>query len=192
MSLFGSYHAMMVIFAKDVFAMGPEGLGLLQSAAGVGSVIGSMALASVGDVHHKGRLLTTAGVVHGSALVAFALCPWFGLALPILALVGASDIWFSATRVTILQLITPSQMLGRVMSLSSISQRGIGGFGNFQVGTLAALVGVPIAVALGAAVCAGMTILYAVRVPALRTFTGSGEELAMDTAKPEGQARSPR
>ena len=81
-------------------------------------------------------------------------------------------------------------MLGRVMSLSSISQRGIGGFGNFQVGALAAVVGVPVAVALGAAVCVGMTVLYAVRVPALRTFTGSGEELATDAARSGERARS--
>jgi MFS family permease len=178
MSLFGSYHAMMVIFAKDIFGMGPEGLGLLQSAAGVGSVVGSMALAAAGDVHRKGRLLTIAGIIHGAALVAFAFCPWFLLALPLLALVGASDIWFSATRITILQLITPKQMLGRVMSLSSISMRGLGGLGNFQTGTMSALVGVPAAVAIGAVVCAACTLLYAWRVPALRNFTGSGEREA--------------
>ncbi len=175
MSLFGSYHAMMVIFAKDVFGMGPQGLGMLQSAAGAGSVLGSVAMASLGEIRQKGRLMMAAGVIFGGGLIAFAYCPWFLLALPILAVVGASDIWFGAMRVTILQLITPRPLLGRVMSLSSISMRGIAGLGNFQAGALGAAVGVPHAIAIGALICAAATVAFALRVPALRNFTGEGE-----------------
>jgi MFS family permease len=173
MSVFGSYQSMMVIFAKDIFGMGPQGLGMLQSASGIGSVLGSFALASDGDFHYKGRLMIAAGIIYGCSLVAFTASPSFLVALPLLALVGASDIWFGAMRVTILQLMTPKEMLGRVMSLSSISMRGMSGLGNFQAGALAAVLGVPVAVAVGAIVCAVSTLVYAFRVPALRDFTGA-------------------
>lgn len=174
MSIFGSYQAMMVIFARDVFEAGPQGLGMLQSAAGAGSVAGSFVLALAGDVHHKGRLLIVGGVAYGVALIAFAHCPWFGAALPILAAVGAMDIVFSATRTTLLQLLTPSEMLGRVMSLAGISMRGLGNLGTFQTGAVASVVGVHWALTLGAVLCILVTLGAGWRVPQVRQFTGTG------------------
>ncbi|MPZ15831.1 MAG: MFS transporter [Chloroflexi bacterium] len=175
MSAFGSYHAMMVIFAKDVFGMGADAQGLLLSAAGAGSVIGSFALAGLGDVRHKGRLLVVSGLAYGASLVAFAFCPWYVVALPILALVGGADIVFGATRTTILQLTSRPEMLGRVMSLSGISMRGLGNFGGFQTGAVASLVGVQAAVAIGAILCVAMVVGTALRVPTMRRFVGEGE-----------------
>lgn len=174
MSTFGSYQAMMVIFAKDVFQMGPQGLGLLQSAAGAGSVVGSFALATVGDVQHKGRLLMVSGVGYGAALLAFAYCPWFLGALVVLTIVGAMDIMFGATRTTITQLMVPREMLGRVMSLQGIAMRGLGNFGTFQTGTVASLLGVHSAIAIGASACIVMTVAAGWLVPAVRRFTGTG------------------
>ena len=176
MSTFGSYQAMMVIFAKDVFGMGPQGLGLLQSAAGVGSVVGSFTLATIGDVRHKGKLLMVSGVGYGTALIVFAYCPWFLAALAVLPIVGAMDIIFGATRTTITQLMVPREMLGRVMSLQGIAMRGLGNFGTFQTGTVASFVGVHSAVAIGAMACILATLAAGWLVPAVRGFTGVGQE----------------
>jgi MFS family permease len=172
MSVFGSYQVMMVVFANEVFGVGPAGMGLLQSASGAGSVAGSFGLAILGDVRRKGRLLLISGVVYGLSLLAFALCPWYIAALPILLVVGASDIVFGATRSTMLQLLTPHTMLGRVMSLSSISMRGLGQLGGAQTGAVASIFGVQWAVALGALICAGFTIGSSWRVPLVRNFAG--------------------
>ena len=177
MSVFGSYMAMMVVFARQVFETGPAGLGLLQSAGGLGSVTGSFILASAGDVHRKGRLLVIIGVVYSAALIAFAFSPSFLVALPLLALVGGSDVVFGATRSTILQLVTRSEMLGRVMSLSAISMRGLGNLGNFQTGLLATVIGVQPALALGGLLCAVFTLGAAWRFPIIWRFVGAGGDL---------------
>ena len=174
MSIFGSYNAMMVIFAREVFHAGPEGLGWLQSAAGLGSVAGSLVLGAFGDVKQKSRLLFTAGLLYASLLVAFAFSPWFALALPLLALAGATDIIFGAVRQTVIQLLTRDEMLGRVMSLSAISMRGLGTFGGFQAGALTSALGsVQLATGLGAMVCIAVLLGVGLRVPGLRSLSGS-------------------
>ena len=174
MSIFGSYNAMMVIFAREVFHAGPEGLGWLQSAAGLGSVAGSLVLGAFGDVKQKSRLLFTAGLLYASLLVAFAFSPWFALALPLLALAGAMDIIFGAVRQTVIQLLTRDEMLGRVMSLSAISMRGLGTFGGFQAGALTSALGsVQLATGVGAMVCIAVLLGVGLRVPGLRSLSGS-------------------
>ncbi len=176
MSVFGSYQSMMVVFARDVFQAGPQGLGVLQSAAGAGSLIGSFALASVGDVKYKGRLLIASGVTLGLALISFAYSPWFLLAMVFLGIAGGSDVIFGATRTTIIQMRTRQDMLGRVMSLSGISMRGFGNFGNFQTGTMASFIGVQGAIAVGAILCIAFTVGAGIKVPLVRRFTETGHE----------------
>lgn len=184
-SIFGSYSAMMVIFARQVFETGPEGLGLLQSAAGAGSVAGSLILATLGDVRRKGLFLLVTGVGYGLALLAFSFTPWFALAVPLLAIAGVVDIMFGAIRQTIIQLLTREEMLGRVMSLTGISQRGLGTFGGFQAGALTSALGsVQLATAIGAIISMSVLVGVMMRVPVLRNFTGSGETAA--------DARAPR
>jgi MFS transporter, DHA1 family, staphyloferrin A biosynthesis exporter len=167
LSVFGSFNSMLVVFARDVFAAGPQGLGLLQSAPGLGTVLGSIALASVGDIRNKGRLVIIGGVCYACFIVAFALCPLFPAALLLLGLAGASDIVVGSTRNTILQLWARGPMLGRVMSLHAMSSRGMGPLGGFQAGTLTQFFGVQHAIAIGASVCVLVTLAMAWRAPAL-------------------------
>ncbi len=166
-SVFGSFNTMLVVFSRDVFAVGPQGLGLLQSAPGVGTVLGSLVLGWIGDVDRKGRLVVLGSIVHGLGIAAFALCPWFPAALLLLAATGAADIVVGATRNTILQLWARGPMLGRVMSLHAMSSRGLGPLGGFQAGALTSVIGVQLAVAVGGLVCIAATVALASRVPAL-------------------------
>lgn len=195
-SLFASFNPMLVVFAKDVFGMGPQGFGLLQSAGGAGTLVGSLTLAAIGDVRHKGRLIIVGGFTYGVALIAFAFCPsgfiafngleipWFWLALPILAVVGAADIVVGSTRMTIIQLLAKRDMLGRVMSLHGISTRGLGPFGGSNLGAMAEVVGIRSALALGALVCIAVTLVVATQAPRVRQFVGTGGASA-----PERDAR---
>lgn len=173
LSLFGSFNPMMVIFAREVFEVGPQGLGLLQAASGAGTVAGSLALAAAGDVRQKGRLVILGAVIYGLAVASFAFCPWFTLALVILATAGAADIVMGAIRTTIIQFLARGEMLGRVMSLHAISTRGVGPFGGSQIGAMTEFVGVQSAVAFGALVCVGVALTVAWRAPRVRSFTGS-------------------
>src|SRR5205085_4945342 len=63
-SMFSAYQSMLVVFAREVFHTGPEGVGFLQSAAGFGSIAGSIGLGLVGDLRQKGRLMITGGVIY--------------------------------------------------------------------------------------------------------------------------------
>lgn len=178
-SVLGSYSSMMVVFAREVFDLGAQGLGFLQSAAGFGSVAGSFALASLGDVRHKGRLLFGSGLAYGIALLAFASTPWFSLALPLLGLVGAMDIIFGSTRITLIQLLVRQDMVGRVMSLSAISMRGVGPAGGFISGGLTTMMGsVQLAVGIGAVAVLGVLATTAWRVPLVRNLSASATALA--------------
>jgi MFS family permease len=172
MSFFGSFNPMLVVFAREVFLLGPQGYGLLQSTSGLGTVLGSLGLTLIGNVTHKGRLLLGAAIVYGASVVAFAFTPWFPLAAALLICSGAADIINGATRLTIVQLLAPGQMRGRVMSLHAISTRGMGPLGGFQLGATASFIGVQSAVALGGFVCIVIASLVAWRVRAVRQFTG--------------------
>ena len=172
LSMFGSFNPMLVVFAREVFVLGPEGFGFLQSASGLGTVLGSLTLTAFGDVKRKGRLLLLAAAAYGISVVAFSLTPWFLLAAAILLASGAADIVNGATRMTVIQLLVPGQMRGRVMSLHAVSTRGMGPLGGFNLGTMASFMGVQYAVALGGALCVLAAVVVAWRVPAVRRFTG--------------------
>lgn len=188
-NLFGAHNAMMVVFAREVFAVGPQGLGLLQSASGAGTVAGSVALAWAGDVRRKGRLVLGGGLVYACGVAAFAFCPWFLLAIPVLAVAGAAEILMAATRTTMIQLLAQGPMLGRVMSLHAISTRGIGPFGGAQAGALTELVGVRWAVGIGALICAAITLAVGLRVPAVRDFAEAGEPAEAQPARARSAAQ---
>ncbi len=188
-SIFGSYQQLLVVFAKDIFSQGPEGLGLMQSALGAGSIVGSVGLASLGDVHHKGRLTITSSLVFASALIAYSFCPWYPLALLILAVMGGADVISGAMNGTIMQLMAERHMLGRVVSFSSITNRGLGPMGGFQTGVLAGFIGIQWATAAGAAVCLAALGFTALRVPAVSRFTGLGVESRAEEGVPTRAAR---
>jgi hypothetical protein len=130
----------------------------------------------MGDVYHKGRLRIVMGIVFSVAVVAFALCPWFPLAVVLLAISGAADFVRGTTRTTTMQLVARGPMLGRVMSLDGMSTRGLGQMGGFTAGALASAAGPAAALLFGAATCFVATLGIAWRVPAVRNLVGTGRE----------------
>ncbi|HEY5543114.1 MAG TPA: MFS transporter, partial [Candidatus Binatia bacterium] len=112
------YQTLMPVFQKDVLQTGPEGLGLLMAAPGVGAVIAVLTLASLGSrIKRQGLLLVGSIVVLGGLLVIFSQITWFPLALFMLVLVGIFQMFFLASTATMLQMIVPDELRGRVLSL---------------------------------------------------------------------------
>jgi MFS family permease len=165
-----SYQAIMPVFADDVLGVGPAGLGLLMSAPGLGAVLGSVALVSRGDVRAKGRWLLVSGGLFGMSLLAFALSRDFVLSLAALVVVGCMDAVYAAVRNTIVQLAAPEAFRGRVVSVQAIAQRGLSPSGNFVTGSLAAVIGAPLAVALLGGVTTALVLWRGVALPALRDY----------------------
>jgi MFS family permease len=164
------YQTLMPVFQKDVLQVGPEGLGLLMAAPGVGAVIAVLLLASLGNtVRRQGVFLVGSIVVLGSFLILFSRITYFPLALVSLVLVGIFQMLFLASTNTILQTIVPDELRGRVMSLYMLD-RGFMPLGALFAGVTAHFIGAPMTVTtMGAAVIA-LALLVAWRVPAIRNL----------------------
>ncbi len=124
------------VFVKDIFHRGPETFGNLLSLMGLGSIIGSLSIASAGNFKHKGRIALIALIVLGASIAGFALSKSVPLSGMILVLVGASMMAVFATVTSLVQLITTDEMRGRVMSVYNVAFRGGMPMGNLLSGWL--------------------------------------------------------
>lgn len=164
------YQTLMPVFQKDVLKVGPEGLGLLMAAPGIGAVIAVLTLAALGNrVRRQGLLLVGSIVVLGGFLIFFSRITWFPLALATLVILGIFQMFFLASTATMLQLIVPDELRGRVLSLYMLD-RGFMPLGALFAGTAAHLVGAPATVFLMGAVVIVLALLVAWRVPAIRAL----------------------
>lgn len=169
-SLFGLNHAMLTIFASDIFNVGASGFGLLQSSRGLGAVLGSSLFIGVGLRPAQGKILITSAILYGTGFALFGLSPSFLFALFLLAFVGAADTIWSAARGTILQIITPERFRGRVMGVFQLSNRGLHPLGQTQTGLMVPLIGARETVALGGILVTLVTLLTAWRNPEIPRF----------------------
>jgi MFS family permease len=163
------YQTLMPVFQKDVLGVGPEGLGLLMAAPGVGAVLSVLVLASVTRVKRQGLLLVGSILVLGAFLMLFSQITYFPLALAVLVLVGAFQMLFLASTNTMLMLIVPDELRGRVMSLYMLD-RGLMPAGALFAGVVAHFIGAPLTVAIMGAIVIVLTLVVAWRVPAIRAL----------------------
>jgi len=145
------YQMLMPIFARQVLDVGASGYGWLMSMAGVGALAGSLGIASLGDFRRKGLLLLGFGLVFGTALVGFSFSGSFYLSLIILLVVGVGSTGYMALNNTLIQLNTPHEMRGRVMSLFMMTV-GLMPLGTLPAGAVAEVVGVAPVVGVGGAI----------------------------------------
>jgi predicted MFS family arabinose efflux permease len=148
------------LFARRVLGEGAEGFGFLMAAVGVGAVTGALTLGSLRRRPPPLALIFVAGTVACLGLVTMAAVTSFGLALPVLFVLGVASIVTVASCNTTLQLSAPDAMRGRVMSLYTLVFGGVFPIGSFLVGTIAELRGVPAAFVSGGT--AGLAGLAAV------------------------------
>lgn len=160
------YRTLMPIFARDILQVGAAGYGVLMAAPGLGGLVAAAAL-SLAPGRRQGRVLAGGLLLLSAGVAAFALSPSFIPALAALVLVGMA---FNAYRIatsTLLQTLTPRQMMGRVMGLYHMD-RGLQPLGSLALGWLAALAGVPLAVALAGAACGVLATVALMVRPAVR------------------------
>jgi predicted MFS family arabinose efflux permease len=124
------------VFVKDIFHRGPETYGNLLALMGLGSIIGSLAIASAGNMKRKGLVALAALACLGGGISAFALSKSLPFSGVVLVLVGASMMAVFATVSSLVQLITTNEMRGRVMSVYNFAFRGGMPMGNLLSGWL--------------------------------------------------------
>ena len=132
------------VFVKDIFHRGPETYGNLLSLMGLGSIFGSLAVASMGNIRHKGRFAVTMLICLGAAIAGFSLSRLLPLSYATLVMVGASMMAVFATVTSLVQLITTNEMRGRVMSVYNCAFRGGMPMGNLLSGWLVPLFTAPV------------------------------------------------
>jgi MFS family permease len=129
--LFGGATALLPVYAKDILNVGPQGLGVLQAALPVGSVTCAILMAHRPPMLKAGRSLICAVAVFGLATIGFGLSRWFWLSLLTLFLSGFADNISVIVRHTLVQLLTPDGMRGRVSSVNNLfigTSNELGGF----------------------------------------------------------------
>ena len=169
-SVFGLDHAMLTIFASDVFRVGAHGFGFLQSSRGLGAVIGSGLFIGMGQQPAQGKILIIAAILYGVGFAAFGVAPSFGWAVLLLAMVGATDAIWSAARGTILQLTTPERFRGRIMGVFQLSNRGLHPLGQTETGLMVPLIGARETTLVGGLLVSAVTLVIAWRVPGIARF----------------------
>ena len=184
-SIFGLDHALLTILASDVFRVGAHGFGFLQSARGLGAVIGSSVFIAMGQRPEQGRILLVSALLYGAGFALFGLAPSFFVALILLAFVGATDTVWAAARGTIMQMRTPEKFRGRVMGVFQLSNRGLHPLGQLESGIMVPLIGAREATVMGGAIITIMTLLTAWRTPALTKFRWDSIRERSEAGEPE-------
>ncbi len=148
------------VFVKDIFHRGPETYGNLLSLMGIGSILGSLMVAGLGNIRHKGRFAIVGLMCLGAAISAFALSKALPLSYGMLAIVGASMMAVFATVTSLVQLITTNEMRGRVMSVYNCAFRGGMPMGNLLSGWLVPIFTAPLVLAVNGVLLIAMALYF--------------------------------
>jgi MFS family permease len=147
--LFGGATALLPIYSKDILHAGPKGLGLLRAAMPVGSVLCAFLLAHRPPMQHAGRSLIIAVIVFGLATIGFGYSTSFWLSMLMLFICGFADNISVIVRHTLVQLLTPDSMRGRVSSVNNLFIGTSNELGGFESGLVSQYLGPLVSVVSG-------------------------------------------
>ncbi len=166
--LFGGATALLPIFADDILRVGPEGLGILRAAPAAGAVTMSLIVAHARPMRRAGRALLVNVALFGACMIGFGLSRSFLVSLMLLAASGMVDTVSVVVRSTLLQVLTPEALLGRVSAVNAIFIGSSNEIGEFESGVAARLLGAARSVVLGGMATLAVVGVTAWRVPELR------------------------
>jgi MFS family permease len=165
------YTVLMPIFADKILHGGPQTLGFLLGASGVGALAGAIYLASRKSVLGLGRIIVIASSLFGIGLIAFSLSRLLWVSLLLMIMIGFGMMVQMTSSNTVLQTIVEEDKRGRVMSFYTMAFMGTVPFGSLLAGSLASKIGAPGTVIIGGVACILGSILFAIKLPSLRSMT---------------------
>ncbi len=166
--LFGGAVALVPVFAKDILHIGPIGFGWLNAAADIGAIITVTTLTIRPLKTKQGRILFFAVAGFGACIILFALSKIFWLSFVALLLSGCLDGVSVIIRGTILQLKTPDELRGRVMSVNSMFINSSNELGQFESGVAARIMGIVPSVIFGGCMTIAVVVATWFKAPSLR------------------------
>ena len=168
MGFFGMpYMHVMPAFAKDVLGVGAGETGLLLAAAGIGSLLGSLALAALGNTRRKNWVLLATAFIFGGSLFLFAWSPWYWASWAALLFVGMGGMSYVSMTTTVLQMTIPKEVQGRVLSIWSVAA-ALTFIGSLPMGVAADTWDWQVTIAGGASLCLLVFLVMGVWRPTLR------------------------
>ena len=165
--LFGGSVALLPIFARDILAVGPSGLGLLRAAPPLGAMVTALVVTRMAPWHRPGQIMLGAVALYGLANVGFGLSRDMILSLACLFVAGGCNTLSVVVRKTLQQIITPNRLRGRVSAISQLFTGLSDELGAFESGATAALFGPVLSVAGGGIGAVVVVASIALACPAL-------------------------
>ena len=111
------YVQLIPAFGREVLGLSAGQVGLLMMVGGIGALVGNLLLANLGDFQYKGKLLVGLLLMLGGAVLALAFTPWYGLIIVLLAVANAASTCAVSLMNSIVAIVAPQELLGRVSSL---------------------------------------------------------------------------
>ncbi len=147
-------------FAEDIYGLGARGYSYLVSSFGLGGVLGALAVATYGNKPHKGLRALIMQLVLGGVTLLFGTVTTFWFGAPLLFLTGASVLFVFSSITSLVQLLAPEEMRGRIMSVYNMAFRGSMAFGPPVVGYIARSTGAPAVVIANGALIMLVAFLF--------------------------------
>jgi MFS family permease len=168
--LLGGATALLPVYAQDILRVGPTGLGFLQAALPMGSLLCALILAHRPPLQKAGRAMLLAVAAFGVATIIFGYSRWFWLSLLMLFACGAVDNISVVVRHTLVQLLTPDEKRGRVSAVNSLFIGTSNELGGFESGIVAYWLGPVFSVVSGGVGTILVVLAVALVWPSIRTY----------------------
>jgi MFS family permease len=169
LTIFGSpFLVLLPIVAKHVLGRGAAAYGWMMAAVGLGALCGAVWVGGPGRRMGRGRIINWTSTLFGLLVMSLAVARAMPLVLVLLALIGFVMISSGAIVNTLLQVLAPDELRGRVVSVYTLVAVGFAPIGAVQAGAIAERWGAPAALAIGGSVCVVGVLAALLRTPELR------------------------
>jgi len=169
-TFFAGAMLLMPIFANDLLAVGPRGLGALFAAPAIGSMLAALVISTTGPPPLAGSTVLWCIALYGGSVAAFRVSGSFLVAIFFLTLSGAADGVSTVVRQTLRQLLTPDELRGRMTAVNMIFFMGGPQLGEFEAGAVARLCGARCSVVSGGVLCVLLGAAFTLLAPRLRRY----------------------
>jgi MFS family permease len=173
--LLGGANALLPVYAKDILEVGPQGLGWLRAAPALGALLTAIVVAHRPPMMNAGRAMLVSVVIFGVATIAFGASTLFPFSLAMMFVMGVTDNVSVIVRHTLVQVLTPDAMRGRVSAINGMFIAMSNELGDIEAGVVARLLGPVFSVVSGGIGTIVVAIVAAVIWPDLRRYGKLGD-----------------
>jgi MFS family permease len=192
MMFFGtSMYILLPVIAKDVLHVGPDVLGVMWAAMGVGSLAGVILVSNLSAPGHQRAIMVGGPLLLGASMIGFALSPVYWLSLVLLFLLSLGASAFNVANQQNLQLLVPNELRGRVMGVWAIVHSSIRPLGEMQHSGVAALASAPFSIVLSGAIVLAASIYFALYRRPIERLTALRAAAMAEAAESPPQAAAP-